>query len=93
MTKQEIMDLVCSELGLVRFKVSTGSTEPKAFLVAVAEQLGLASTRDLDKIGIAKSIVESRGQRWELDYDSRGATITRKGLLAVLAAVRGVTRS
>lgn len=87
------MDLVCSELGLVRFTVSTGSTEPKDFLIAVAEQLGLSSTMGLDKVGVAKAIVESRGLRWELDYDSRGATITRKGLMAVLNVVRGVTGS
>lgn len=40
-TKQQLIDAVCDQLSINRFSVSTGSTEPRAFLLAVIEQLGL----------------------------------------------------
>lgn len=85
---------ICNLLKIPMFSVSTGSTEPREFLLAVADQLGLlASTTGLDKPGIGKLIVEGAGQPWLPDYDSRGSTITKDGLLAIERVVKNIVES
>jgi hypothetical protein len=88
-TKQEIIDEICSHLGIPTFIISTGSTE---FLIAVADQLGITGlSLGMDKQELAKLIVEASGELWLPDYDSTGGTITKEGLLAVQASVLKLT--
>jgi len=87
-TKQQIMDETSGLLGIRRFQVSTGSTEPKEFFVAVINALGIGG--DITEYGkqeLAKLIVESSGNPWKLEFDSTGATVTTAGLLAVQKSV------
>lgn len=87
-TKQDVMDLTCEVLGIPKFSVSTGSTEPKEFFLAVIEQLGLNPAKlPGSKTELAKLIVESGGRPWKSDYESTGSTVTFDGLFAVLTAV------
>ena len=90
-TKQDVILRISELLKMPAFAVSTGSTEPREFLLAVADQLGVLSlTAGLDKPGIGKLIVESAGQPWLPDYDSRGSTITKDGLLAIERVVQRI---
>lgn len=92
-TKQDVILRICELLKIPAFAVSTGSTEPREFLLAVADQLGVLSlTTGLDKPGIGKLIVESSGQPWLPDYDSRGSTITKDGLLAIESVVQRIVQ-
>ena len=68
--------------------MSTGSNEPRAIFDLVNERLGLGVDPALDKPQLARGIVEASGAAWHPDYESRGATVTKSGLLAVLEAVR-----
>ena len=92
-TKQQIIDEVCIHLGIPSFQLSTGSTEPKEFLVSIIEQLGLeALAEGEDKIQLGKLVVEASGSPWLPEYDSTGSTITREGLLAIQRAVNQLIR-
>lgn len=87
-TKQDVLNLTCEVLGIPKFSVSTGSTEPKEFFLAVIEQLGInPSKMPGSKIELAKLIVESCGRPWKSDYESTGSTVTFGGLCAVLTSV------
>ena len=68
-------------------RMSTGSTEPRAIFVLVNDRLGLGADPSLGKPELARSIVEASGAAWHPDFESRGATVTKRGLLAVLTAV------
>jgi hypothetical protein len=93
-TKQDLMDEICTHLGIRSFPISTGSTEPKEFLLAVVEQLGLVNiSQGLDKSEIGKLIVEADGELWLPDFDSTGGTITKEGLEAIKRAVFHLTSS
>jgi hypothetical protein len=67
--------------------MSTGSTEPRTIFAMVNDCLGLGLDVRLGKPGLARGIVEASGSAWHPDYESRGATVTKKGLLAVLESV------
>ena len=87
-TKQQIMDETSGLLGIRKFQVSTGSTEPKEFFLEIISALGIGG--DVAKLGkqeLAKLIVESTGSPWRLEFDSAGATVTTAGLLAVKNSV------
>jgi hypothetical protein len=91
-TKQEIIDEVCAHLNVGSFFISTGSTEPKEFLIAVADQLGiLGLSKGMDKQELGKLIVEAGGELWLPEYDSTGGTITKEGLLAIKKSVYSLT--
>ena len=90
-TKQAIMNEISGLLGMPEYEVSTGSSEPREFLIEVASQIGLSKlTSNLSKPEIAKAIVESYGEKWLIEYDSSGSTVTKEGLKAVLRAVRNI---
>ena len=90
-TKQDIMDTISLHLNIPFFKCSSGSTEPKEFLLAIAEQMGITKlTTGLDKIELAKLIVESSGEKWLPSYDSAGGTITKEGMIAIQESVFGL---
>ena len=91
-TKQEIIDSVCKHLNIGTFLISTGSTEPKEFLIAIADQLGITGLSvGMDKQELGKLIVEASGEPWLPDYDSTGGTITKEGLLAIKGSVFKLT--
>jgi hypothetical protein len=82
--KQEIMDRISQKLGISKFYTSTGSTEPLEFLLEIAIQLGIRGLLEKEtKVMIAKAIVESAGRQWLPSFESRGATITKQGLLEI----------
>lgn len=86
-TKEEIVDSIADLLGVTPPKLSTGSTEPREIFNLVNEVLGLRLGPNLTKPELARAIVEASGECWNADYESRGGTVTRKGLLAVHHAV------
>lgn len=83
-TKQDVMDAISYHLKIPYFPCSSGSTEPKAFLEAVTRTNGNnEASNGLDKIDLAKLIVESGGKKWLPAFDSTGGTITKEGMLAI----------
>lgn len=93
-TKQELIDEICSHLGIPSFHISTGSTEPKEFLLAVVDQFGITGlSLGMDKQEIGRLIVEASGESWLPDFDSTGGTITKNGLMAIRASVIKLTSS
>lgn len=93
-TKQELIDEICNHLSISSYPISTGSTEPKDFLLAVVDQLGLAGLADgMDKAELGKLIVEASGEPWLPIYDSTGSTITREGIEAIRGSVFRLTKS
>jgi len=57
-TKQEIIDSVCKHLKIGTYLISTGSTEPKEFLIAIADQLGITGLSvGMDKQQLGQLIV------------------------------------
>ena len=87
-TKQEVMDQICVLLGISTWRVSTGSTEPKGFLLEVASAIGLNVVSSETKTALAKMIVEAGGGTWLPTHESQGATITLSGLEAIELSVR-----
>lgn len=87
MTKAEIVAEIAKLLGRTAPRMSTGSTEPRAIFALVGDVLGL-SLRGTTKQAMAREIVESVGNVWHSSYQSRGGTITKDGLRAVLVAVK-----
>lgn len=86
--KEDVVVEIADFLGREAPKMSTGSTEPRDIFDMVNEELGLGLPTDLKKEEIACAIVESTGEVWASDFESRGGTVTLKGLLAVRDAVR-----
>lgn len=87
-TKQDIVEAISRLIGVHPAPaMSTGSTEPKAILLFVNDRLGLRLDPSLQKPELARGIVESTGDKWLPTYESRGGTVTKKGLSAVLQAV------
>lgn len=91
-TKQDVISRICKRLRIQNHMVSTGSTEPREFLLDVADQLGLGElVQGLDKPGIARVLVESFGTKWLPSYESRGSTVTKDGLIAIENVIVEVT--
>jgi len=68
--------------------MSTGSTEPRQFFELINTQLGLGIDETLTKPEYARAIIERAGIAWSPDCESRGSTVTLRGLELVLDAVR-----
>ena len=79
-------------LGVDAPSMSTGSTEPRRIFELVNERLGMGLDERLGKPQLARAIVEASGFAWHPDYESRGATVTKEGLLAVLGTVQFLVR-
>lgn len=88
MRKDEIVQAIADLLGVPAPPMSTGSTEPRQLFELVNDRLGLGLDPRLGKPELAREIVLASGAAWHPDYESRGATVTKAGLLAVLSAVR-----
>ena len=86
-TKEQLVQTIALRLKTSAPKMSTGSTEPREIFDLVNEILGLGLDHQQTKPELAKSIVEAAGFPWLPGYESRGGTVTREGLTAVLRAV------
>lgn len=86
-TKADIVWDIAIKLGVETPKMSTGSTEPREIFDLVNDALGLGIDRSLTKPDMARQIVEAAGLPWNAHYESRGGTVTKVGLAAVLEAV------
>ncbi|MEU0266538.1 hypothetical protein [Nocardioides sp. NPDC006303] len=86
--KKDVVVEIAVALGKEPPKMSTGSTEPRAIFDMVNEELALGLPTSLTKPQIAQAIVESTGEKWLPDHESRGGTVTLPGLQAVREAVR-----
>ena len=89
--KKDVVTEIAAALGKEAPRMSTGSTEPRAIFDLVNEELALGLSTDLTKPQIAQAIVESTGEVWAPDFESRGGTGTLKGLCAVRDAVQFYT--
>ena len=87
MTKEEIINSIANLLGATPPKISTGSTEPREIFDLINTIFGLGLSSHLTKPEMARAIVEATGESWNADFESRGGTVTREGLLAVHKAV------
>lgn len=87
LNKADLVQDIAKMLGVEAPRMSTGSTEPKAIFTLANDRLGLGLDSRLGKPNLARAIVESAGFPWHPEYESRGATVTRKGLAAVHEAV------
>lgn len=85
--KVDIVVEIANRIGVAAPRMSTGSTEPREIFVLVNERLGLGVDPGVGKPELARAIVESSGAAWHPDFESRGATVTKPGLLAVLRSV------
>lgn len=90
-SKKEIVDELARLIGVEPPPMSTGSTEPRTIFVLVNDRLGLGLSARLDKPSLARGIVEASGRPWLPTYESRGSTVTKEGLLAVMHAVEFFT--
>lgn len=86
--KKDVIVEIASVLGREAPRMSTGSTEPRTIFDMVNEELALGLSGSLTKPQIAQAIVESTGEVWAPDFESRGGTVTLRGLQAVREAVR-----
>jgi hypothetical protein len=86
-TKADIVWSIAMRLGVEPPKMSTGSTELREIFDLVNETLGLGVAHRTPKQQMARRIVESAGMTWNAHYESRGGTVTKSGLEAVLKAV------
>ena len=91
LNKGEIVDRIAKLIQVPAPRMSTGSTEPRAIFLLVEESLGLRLENRKTKPDLARGIAEAAGFAWAPDYESRGGTVTRKGLIAVLKAVELLT--
>jgi hypothetical protein len=87
MRKDEIVEAIAHALGVAAPPMSTGSTEPRRIFELVNDRLGLGLDPKLGKPELARGIVTASGAEWHPDCESRGATVTKAGLNAVLTAV------
>jgi hypothetical protein len=85
--KVDIVVEIAHRIGVDPPRMSTGSTEPRGIFELINDRLGLGADTRLGKPELARAIVESSGAAWHPDFESRGATVTKRGLLAVLTAV------
>ena len=86
-SKEQIVREIASILGFEAPRMSSGSTEPASLFVLVIDALGIGDGSQGTKQEMARKIVEASGEVWRPEFESRGGTITREGLLAVLDSV------
>jgi hypothetical protein len=93
-TKQAIMDDISDLLGIERFRVSRGSTEPREFFDAVAAAVGVEVDSSTSKQLLAEAVAKRLDQDWDETCDSRhrpangGGTVTGEGLRRILQGLR-----
>lgn len=88
MTKRAIVEEIADLIGVSAPKMSTGSTEPRQIFELINIQLGLGIDPTTPKPEFARAIAERAGFVWSPECESRGSTVTLRGLEIVLGAVR-----
>lgn len=86
-TKADVVAEIARMVAAPAPPMSTGSTEPREIFVLVNDRLALGLDPRLGKPQMARAVVEASGGAWLPTFESRGATVTLPGLLAVLRAV------
>lgn len=95
-TKQDVIDDIVRLIGTQQMTTSTGSTEPKALLLAIHRRYGLRIDPSLSKPALAEAIARTGGVPWDPSCDSRqsssggGSTITLEGLRRLREAVQNL---
>ena len=69
-------------------RMSTGSTEPKELFLLINETLGFGIELNKSKPEMARDLVVMAGLVWDPDCESRGSTVTYRGLAKVREAVQ-----
>jgi hypothetical protein len=93
-SKQSVVNEICSLLQIGPYPVGAGSSEPAALFREIAKIFEIDISRCNSKPEIAQEIALQAGLNWEHDFDSRssvsggGSTVTLKGLRQVNQAVR-----
>lgn len=90
-SKGEIVAEIARLIEVTPPPMSTGSSAPRQIFAAINDRLGLQLETQMTKPDLAKGIVLASGAAWHPDYESRGATVTKGGLVAVLHAVQFFT--
>jgi hypothetical protein len=80
----EISQLLC----VAPPRMSTGSTEPKELFHLIYETLGFGVEVKKSKPNMARDLVIMAGLVWDPDCESRGSTVTYRGLTKVREAVQ-----
>jgi hypothetical protein len=86
--KKDLVAEIARLVGVPPPPMSTGSTEARDIFSLVNDRLALGLDPAATKPNLARGIVEASGQAWHPDCESRGSTVTARGLQAVLAAVQ-----
>lgn len=81
------MTNICRLAEIPEWRLSSGSTEPRGFLVDLTVRFDLPHQGRASKPAIARAIVESAGLSWLPRFESRGSTITLEGLERIWDAV------
>jgi hypothetical protein len=87
-SKQELMDIACSLLGIQNFKCSNGATEPREFFTSILESLNISYPLEDSKPALARLISGHGFQSWDRNCESAGSTVTNEGLRRVCIAVQ-----
>lgn len=85
-TKQAVVDSIAEVCGEPAPPMSTGSTEPREIFDMCVSAIGL-SGHFATKPEAARAVAEAAGMFWGADCESRGGTVTLRGLLQVEAAM------
>lgn len=85
-TKRELLQQLCEELGIDPLPLGPGSTLPAEVFRVAAGRVGVPATGSMPHI--AESIVGAAAQEWASSDWSAGSTVTAGGLQKVLQAVR-----
>jgi hypothetical protein len=86
--KADLSAEIAAMIGIADPRLSTGSKERKELFLAANSLLALGLPTRSSKPVLARAIVEAAGFVWRPDYESRGSTVTRRGLTAVRDALR-----
>lgn len=86
--KADLSAEIAALVGIADPRLSTGSKERKELFLAASDLLALGLSDDTSKPVLARAIVEAAGFAWYPNYESRGSTVTRRGLIAVRDALR-----
>jgi hypothetical protein len=89
--KEAVVAEIARCLGVPMPRMSTGSTEPKAILIAANTVLGLGLDGRWAKPRMAEGICRAAGLDWDASCWSTGSTVTLIGLRRVLTAARILT--
>lgn len=86
--KEDVVIEIAKLLRVTPPKMSTGSTEPKELFHLIYDTLGFGVKVKRSKPNMARDLVVMAGLVWDPDCESRGSTVTYRGLTKVREAVQ-----